>query len=107
MHGIVSSIRRPGRPCDNANCESFFRTLKREEIHAKDYEDLEDLRLNISGFIECYYNRERLHSALWYRPPAEFEEVTKSSEAASISIVAKLKFAYRGNVHASYAVVNP
>ena len=63
-NGIVSSISRPGRPCDNANSESFFRTLKREEIHAKDYEDLEDLRLNISAFIECYYNRERLHSAL-------------------------------------------
>lgn len=94
MNGILSSISRPGRPCDNANCESFFRTLKREEIDAKDYEDLEDLRLNISAFIECYYNRERLHSALGYRSPQEFEETTDSSDAASISIVANLKFAH-------------
>jgi putative transposase len=63
MHGIVSSISRPARPCDNANCESFFRTLKGEEIHAKECADLEDLRINISAFIECYYNRERLHPA--------------------------------------------
>jgi putative transposase len=61
------------------------RTLKREEIDAKEYKDLEDLRFNISAFIECYYNRERLHSALGYRPPQEFEEVTESSDAASIS----------------------
>ncbi len=89
-HGILSSISRPGRPCDNANCESFFRTLKREEVYAKEYKDLEDLRHNISEFIECYYNRERLHSALGYRSPQEFEEAIESSDAASISIVAKL-----------------
>ena len=94
VHGIVSSISRPGRPCDNANCESFFRTLKREEIDAKDYEDLEDLRLNISAFIECYYNRERLHSALGYRSPQEFEEATDSFDAASIPLAAKLKFTH-------------
>ena len=74
----------------NANCESFFRTLKREEVDAKEYEDLEDLRLNVSAFIECYYNRIRLHSALGYRPSAEFEQVTVSSSAASISSASKL-----------------
>ena len=67
---------------------------KLDTTYAKDYEDLEDLRLNISAFIECYYNRERLHSALGYRSPQEFEEATDSSDAASISIVAKLKFAH-------------
>ncbi|HSZ01688.1 MAG TPA: IS3 family transposase [Terriglobales bacterium] len=74
-HGIVPSLSRPGNPGDNANCESFFRTLKREEVEAKEYADLEDLRLNFSQFIDRYYNEERLHSALGYRPPTEFERV--------------------------------
>jgi len=58
---------------DNASCESFFKTLKREEIYAHKYEDLEHLRANIEEFIEEYYNRQRLHSALGYRSPEEFE----------------------------------
>ncbi len=69
----------------NANCKSFFRTLKREEVEAKETRDLEDLRLNIAAFIGCFYNRVRLHSALGYRPPEEFEQVTVSAAAASIS----------------------
>ena len=77
-HGIVPSVSRPCSPGDNANCESFFRTLKREEICAKEYRDLEDLRISISRFIETYYNGKRLHSALGYQPPAEFEEIGKS-----------------------------
>jgi transposase InsO family protein len=89
-HKMVPSISRPASPGDNANCESFFRTLKREEVEAKEYKDLEDLRINISAFIESYYNRLRLHSALGYRPPAEFEEVTESSDAASISSASRL-----------------
>jgi putative transposase len=93
-HGIILNISRPGSPRDNANCESFFRTLKREEIDAREYKDLEDLRLNLTVFIDCYYNQERLHSALGYRPPAEFEAVTESSVAASISSVAKFDLAH-------------
>jgi hypothetical protein len=58
----------------NASCESFMQTLKREEIHANQYDDLEHLRANIAEFIEQYYNRQRLHSALGYRPPEEFEQ---------------------------------
>jgi putative transposase len=95
MHGVVPSVSRPGSPSDNANCESFFRTLKREEVDAKEYRDLEDLRLNISAFIERCYNRIRLHSALGYRPPEEFEQVTVSSSAASISSALKLDLAGR------------
>jgi len=83
-HGIYPSVSRPGRPGDNASCESFFRTLKREEIDATEYRNLEDLRLGIAAFIELYYNENRLHSALGYRPPSEFERVTESGEAASI-----------------------
>jgi len=89
-HGMVPSISRPGSPGDNANCESFFRTLKREEVDAKEFRDLEDLRLNIAAFIDGYYNQERLHSALGYRPPSEFERVTISSHAASLSSAVKL-----------------
>lgn len=88
--GIVPSISRPGTPCDNASCESFFRTLKREEIGAKEYRDLEDLKLKISAFIDGYYNQERLHSALGYRPPVGFEEMIDSRDAASISSAAKI-----------------
>jgi putative transposase len=92
-HGAIPSVSRPGSPCDNANCESFFRTLKREEVDAKEYRDLEDLWLNISAFIDCYYNRIRLHSALGYRPPAEFELLTASCDAASISSDTQLDLA--------------
>ena len=55
---------------DNASCESFMKTLKREEIYAREYDELEHLRANIEEFIEQYYNRQRLHSALGYRSSA-------------------------------------
>jgi len=90
-HGIVPSVSRPGSPRDNANCESFFRTLKREEVDAKEFRDLEDLRVNLAAFIEGYYNQERLHSALGYRPPSEFERVAVTSNAASLSSAVKLE----------------
>ena len=57
----------------NASSESFMKTLKREEIYANDYRDLEHLVASIEVFIEDYYNRCRLHSALGYRPPEEFD----------------------------------
>jgi transposase InsO family protein len=92
-HGMIPSVGRPASPGDNASCESFFRTLKREEVDAKEFRDLEELRLNITAFIDRYYNQERLHSALGYRPPAEFERVTESSDAASISTASKIDVA--------------
>ena len=55
-----------------------MKTLKREEIYANKYDDLENLRANIEEFIEQYYNRQRLHSALGYRSPEEFEQKTES-----------------------------
>jgi hypothetical protein len=79
-YGIVPSMSRPGNPYDNAFCESFMRTLKREEIHANVYRDLEDLRTHIQQFIEQYYNRCRLHSALGYRTPQEFEQLAETTE---------------------------
>ena len=73
-HHLISSMSRPANPYDNASCESFMKTLKREEIYANTYRDLEHLRHNLAAFIEQYYNRARLHSALGYRPPEEFED---------------------------------
>jgi len=72
-HHMIPSMSRPANPYDNASCESFLKTLKREEIYANRYRDLGHLRRNIEVFIEQYYNRARLHSALGYRPPEEFE----------------------------------
>ncbi len=86
-HRIVSSMSRPANPYDNASCESFMKTLKREEIYANDYRDIEHLRINLEVFIGQYYNRHRLHSALGYRPPEEFEKAmpsSKSSEGATM-----------------------
>jgi putative transposase len=73
-HGMLPSMSRPANPYDNATCESFLKTLKREEIHATTYRDFEDLQKRLAEFIERYYNRQRLHSALGYRSPANFEE---------------------------------
>ena len=80
LHGIVPSMSRPANPYDNAFCESFMRTLKREEIDARSYRDLDDLRAHVQEFIERYYNRIRLHSALGYRPPEEFEQAAALTE---------------------------
>jgi putative transposase len=78
-HQIIPSMSRPANPYDNASCESFMKTLKREEIYANDYLDLEHLRRHLETFIEDYYNRCRLHSALGYQPPAEFEQQLEST----------------------------
>ena len=63
---MIPSMSRPANPYDNASCESFMKTLKREEIYVNQYRDLEHLRANIAEFIDQYYNRCRLHSALGY-----------------------------------------
>lgn len=83
--GIVASMSRPANPYDNASCESFMKTLKREEIYANRYENLEHLRTNIEEFIEQYYNRQRLHSALGYRSPEEFERESGGTNSADSS----------------------
>ena len=82
------SMSRPANPYDNASCESFMKTLKQEEIYANTYLDLEHLRSNIEEFIEQYYNRCRLHSALGYQSPDEFEQQldpTVASTGATMS----------------------
>ncbi len=86
-HGMVPSMSRPANPYDNASCESFFKTLKREEIYATEYTDLKDLRGHIEEFIERYYNQKRLHSALGYCSPAEFEQKTEAVETSRSATV--------------------
>jgi putative transposase len=81
--GMVPSMSRPANPYDNASCESFMKTLKREEIYANRYDNLEHLRANIEEFIEQYYNRQRLHSALGYRSPEEFERQSGQGNSAA------------------------
>jgi putative transposase len=71
--GIIISMSRPGNPYDNAWAESFIKTLKAEEVNAAHYRDLEDATGRIGKFIEEVYNQRRLHSALGYVSPAEFE----------------------------------
>ncbi len=72
-HGFVISMSRAGTPYDNAKAESFMKTLKAEEVQLKQYRDLEEARQQIGHFLEEVYNCKRLHSALGYRAPAEFE----------------------------------
>jgi transposase InsO family protein len=71
--GIVISMSRKGNPWDNAGCESFMKTLKYEEVLRNEYRDLAEARSSIHQFLEKVYNQKRLHSALGYLPPAEFE----------------------------------
>ena len=99
-HGMIPSMSRPANPYDNASCESFMKTLKREEIYANEYRDLDHLRENIAAFIDSYYNRVRLHSALGYRSPEEFEQAANpatTSQGATMSFF-RHKEIYRSDV---------
>jgi putative transposase len=84
-NGIIISMSRKGNPWDNAACESFMKTLKHEEVHRNEYRDLAEARSEIREFPEKIYNEKRLHSALGYVPPAEFEAnlVSRPTEAAA------------------------
>jgi len=73
--GIVMSMSRRGKPTDNPQAESFFRTLKTEQVYLTKYVDFADAYAQIARFIEDVYNTKRLHSSIGYRPPAEFEEL--------------------------------
>jgi putative transposase len=85
--GATCSMSRAGNPYDNARCESFLKTLKQEEIYCHQYRDIEDLRIHSRAFIDEYYNRRRLHSALGYVSPEAFEQAANEnvSPAAKIS----------------------
>jgi len=72
-HGFCQSMSRKGNPYDNAGMESFYRTLKRELVQDANYDNTEQARLEIFKYIETYYNTKRIHSALGYLSPFEFE----------------------------------
>jgi transposase InsO family protein len=78
---ITPSMSRAGCPYDNAMAESFMKTLKLEEVDGTDYRDLADASERIGAFIEQVYNHQRLHSALAYRSPDEYEETVQTAAA--------------------------
>jgi len=82
QNGVQISMSRKGNPWDNAACESFIKTLKYEEVHRNEYRDLAEARSEIGTFLEKVYNQKRLHSALGYLPPAEFEDKLRAAARA-------------------------
>ena len=95
-HHITPSMSRPANPYDNASCESFMKTLKQEEIYCREYRDLEDLHAHVEQFLESYYNRRRLHWALGYRTPEEFEEQANTFGAGWEEQAPKMSFFRHG-----------
>jgi transposase InsO family protein len=92
QHSMIASMSRPGNPYDNAKCERFMKTLKQEEIRCFEYRDMEDLRANLSIFFDRYYNAARLHSALGYRSPDEFERQVGASTKPEIPPAPSMSF---------------
>ena len=80
-YDITISMSRPGNPFDNAKAESFMKTLKTEEINGKAFADISDARSRIDSFIAEIYNKDRLHSALGYQSPLEFETAFAQNKA--------------------------
>ena len=79
-HGFLISMARAGNPYENAMTESLFKTLKHGDVNLCEYESYQDVVIGLPHFLEEVYNQKRLHSALGYRPPNEFEEVVLNQE---------------------------
>ena len=86
-NGIEISMSEKANPYDNAKMESFFRTLKVEEVYMSDYETYDDVLASIPYFIEEMYNRKRLHSSLGYMPPEEFEDKFNKNKSHQLVLV--------------------
>lgn len=82
---IAISMSRLANPYDNAKAESFMKTLKTEEVNGKAYRNLDQARRDIGAFIDIVYNKERLHSALGYKPPVEFEAELGQSQTRQLT----------------------
>lgn len=74
FHGIRISMSRKGSPWENGIAESFFKTLKTEEVYINEYKNLKEVKKQVFKFIDQVYNTDRLHSSIGYLPPAEFEQ---------------------------------
>ena len=92
---IQVSLSAQGNPYDNAKAESFFKTLKREEVYLKRYETLEEAPATSGTFIEEVYNTNRLHSSLGYVPPCELEMHSTLANRTSLSVC----YGARGSLH--------
>ncbi|PYT25474.1 MAG: IS3 family transposase [Acidobacteria bacterium] len=82
-HGCEISMSHKASPWENAGCESWMKSLKYEEVYRQEYRDLVEARASIARFIDKVYNQKRLHSALGYRPPVEFEQALLVSSGAA------------------------
>jgi len=91
-HRMLASMSRPTNPYDNATCESFLATLKREQINATAYRDFESLHNELTEFIDRYYNRLRLHSALGYQSPERFEKQVARTRSETVGDGAMVTF---------------
>ena len=79
QHGIIPSMSAKGYCYDNAFMESFFKTLKAEEVYLTEYETMEDVLKSIPCFIQEMYNKKRMHSSLGYISPVEYEELASKN----------------------------
>jgi putative transposase len=98
-HGIQPSMSRIGNPYDNARAESFMKTLKQEEVDGRRYRDADEARNDIGAFIEEVYNRQRLHSALAYQSPIEFETQHRDQIAAASVAARPLGFLRHAEIY--------
>jgi putative transposase len=83
-HGCQISMSHKASPWENAGCESWMKTLKSEEVYRQEYRDFSEARASIAQFIDRVYNQKRLHSALGYRPPVEFEQALARTAAVGV-----------------------
>lgn len=86
-HGIAISMSGKANPWDNAMCESFMKSLKQEEVYRQEYRNLAEAQASIERFIEKVYNQKRLHSALRYWPPVEFERALAAGVLEARTVV--------------------